>query len=407
MNTFTHIIKRTWVVVLTLLLLWVIPSTLQRLLEEKAYYPFTYFSSIRKEFCTTEIISKNNVERRDESGNTYTTAQFDSIMPLFYYRQLLSKGTMPDSINGYPVSIRSIRTNGFFLRVNSSAIDKPEIPLYPLMEVYTGRMKLEMPDDLFRITNGLEFVDLATNKVNREKSEKFAKALDKYGIQYPVKHCYGNPTTRKSYDEGYFIQDANNHLFHLKMVNSKPFVREVKSVENISIRYFKMYEVGNRSFYGFLFDEENNVYLLTTDHYKLKKLPFKYDQTQEELLIMANPIYWTVQITNKKGRFYHAVDAHSLKVVHHIEQAYELDTWDKFAPILFPFTLKFEKYNSEYKYPRITLGSVWCIMIGAILALITLIIDIRKNRRKLWLKYIWILTTGIAGYISLFLLKRL
>ncbi|QZT37391.1 DUF4857 domain-containing protein [Halosquirtibacter xylanolyticus] len=403
MNCFKKIIRYSWVLLITLLLLWIIPETVQKALEEKEAYPFTYYSSVRKEFCTTNTISKNNVLRKDESGNSYTAEGFDTIMPLFFYRQMLSKGKMPDSINGYPISLRSIRTDGFYLRFSPNETDSPEIPLYPLFEAYTGRVKLEMPEDVFRIKNGIEFINVSNNKVNNEKSNYFSHALDKVGLQYPVKGCYGNPTARKSYDEGYFIQDAENHLFHMKMVNSKPFIREVKEVRDIPFVYFKMYEIGNRNFYGFIFDKEHNVYLLTTDNYKLKKLPFKIDPYTEKLLIMANPVYWTVQITNKDGRQYYAVDAHSLKIIREITQSQTIDLWEKINPYLFPIRITFEKYNSGYVYPRIYKGNLFSIVIGIALALILFITNRRKSN---WCSFIWIILTGFAGFISLFLLKK-
>lgn len=391
----------------TLLLCWIVPETIQTAMEKKEHYPFTYFSSIREEFCSTEHLSKEEMVRKDESNNHYTEEQFDSIMPLFYYRQMLSTGRMPDSIHGYPITMRSIRQDGFYLRYNPKDIDTPEIPLYPLLEAYTGRVKLEMSDDLFRIKNGIEFIDVESNKVNEDKSDYFAQALKKKGITFPVSHCYGNPTTRKPYDEGYFILDAQNHLFHMKMVNSKPFIREVKEARDIQIVHFMMYEIGNRNFYGFLFDNQNQVYLITTDKYKLQKLPFKVDTQKEQMLIMANPLYWTVQITNDQGRDYYAVDSHDLKIVRTMHRQRSEDTWDKYHQYVFPLRIHFEAYNSAYRYPRFYFGNIWSIALCAFILVLFIAIDIKRRKKKKGIAYLVILLTGIPGVISSLLLRKL
>ena len=90
--------------------------------------------------------------RRDQSGNNYTQEQTDSILPLFYVRQLMADERFPDSLMGVPVSPRQVQITNFNFRVSAADINAPSVPLYPLLESMSGRVDLKMPDDVFRIT---------------------------------------------------------------------------------------------------------------------------------------------------------------------------------------------------------------------------------------------------------------
>ena len=80
----------------------------------------------------------------------------------------------------------------------------------------SGRVRLEMPGDLFRLKDNIEFIDPETNTVKEEKSNLFMKVFIQKGFKFPAKRVAGNPSTRKAYDEGYFIIDSNDKIFHLK-----------------------------------------------------------------------------------------------------------------------------------------------------------------------------------------------
>ena len=45
--------------------------------------------------------------RRDAAGNIYSEAAFDSILPMFYFRQLMSDERFPDTINGIAQEARA------------------------------------------------------------------------------------------------------------------------------------------------------------------------------------------------------------------------------------------------------------------------------------------------------------
>ena len=87
--------------------------------------------------------------RRDAAGNIYSEAAFDSILPMFYFRQLMSDERFPDTINGIAVTPKIVQTENFNFRSVPTDINTPSIGLYPMLESMSGRVDLKMPGITF------------------------------------------------------------------------------------------------------------------------------------------------------------------------------------------------------------------------------------------------------------------
>ena len=98
---------------------------------EDSLYPIGDFAQMGQEE------GKGSV-RRDLAGNIYSEAAFDSILPMFYFRQLMSDERFPDTIQGIAVTPKMVQTENFNFRSVPSDINAPSIGLYPLMESMSG-----------------------------------------------------------------------------------------------------------------------------------------------------------------------------------------------------------------------------------------------------------------------------
>ena len=215
-------------VTIAFLLLWQLPWCYNFFVVKPDKTPFTLYSFVIDDFAQIGQEEGKGTVRRDLSGNIYTEAAFDSILPMFYFRQLMSDERFPDTIKGIAVTPKLVQTENFNFRSVPSDINAPSIGLYPLLESMSGRVDLKMPDDVFRITSkGIDFIDMATNSINPEKSLLFTEAMRKKGFHFPATEIAGNPVVKKEYDEGYLLLDANRCLFHLKQVKGRPYVRAI------------------------------------------------------------------------------------------------------------------------------------------------------------------------------------
>ncbi len=382
----------------TLVTLWAVPAIVKKAASSPQKYPFTYYSSIIEQFCYREVDGKKAI-LRDALGKHYTEAEFDSILPMMYYRQLSTDGRMPDSIRGQEVTMPLIRQKSFTFRYNCNETSAPGIGLYVMYESLPKRLNLETPDDVFRMKEKIEFIDVATNKVNREKSDLFGKELEKKGYIFPAQWLQGILTIRKPYDEGYFTLDSDGQLFHLKMVNNRPFIRNTHVGDSMDVAYFSMLSVPDKRFYGFLFDKEGGMYILEAPTYTLLKLDMPpIDIRNDEVIIMANMFFWTVNVVTPDGRYTYALHNDTLKRADEAFIAANTDHWDNISQWLFPAYITLKEYNTKYIAPHLHLATWHAFMLNALLALSFFFLARRKKEKVPG--SIWILLTGIAGLVA-------
>ena len=396
-------IKILYIGLSVFLLSWIIPSLVELSLDSSSRYPFTYYSSVVNQFCYFDQ-EDDNVRGRDMSGRTYTDAEFDRVLPMFYYRQLAMENALPDSIQGVPVDLHTIARNNFFFWYKPKDKNTPVIALYPMFESCSGKVDLENPSDMFRLKENIEFIDMATNRVDEQKSARFQQALEKAGFAFPAQWVAGIPTSQKSYDEGYFALDSEGHLFHVKMTNGKPFVKDTK-VRDISCML--PMEIENRSLYGFLFDTHHTLYYLSTDGYRLVKVLDDVDPDKDRVSIMANMFYWTVAKTTSDGEHTYALESRSMQRVDSLFRPAPESAWDKTLPYLFPFTVTFQDSTNSYIYPRVSGYYFQSLPLNIVLAVVTLIVYRKDRSRGKYLAGIITLCTGIAGFITVCLFARI
>lgn len=399
-------IKILYIGLSVFLLSWIIPSLVQLTMDSTPRYPFTYYSSVINQFCYFTP-DDDNIRGKDTQGNVYTEAEFTRVLPMFYSRQLAMENALPDSIQGIPVDLHTITRNKFFFRYRPKDKNTPVIALYPMFESCSGKVDLENPSDMFRLKENIEFIDMASNQINEKKSTKFQQALENAGFSFPAQWVAGIPSNRKSYDEGYFALDQQNNLFHIKMTNGKPFVKDTKVGHAISVsRMFPM-ECENRSLYGFLFDTNNTLYYLSTNDYQLVKVLEDVNPDKDKISIMANMFYWTVAQQTATGEYIYALENKTMHQVDSLFRPAPKSTWDKALPYLFPFTINFQDYTNSYIYPRISGYYFYSLSLNLILTIIIFALYHKKKSHNACLAGFITLFTGIAGFITMCFLVRI
>jgi len=281
-----------FIAVLTLAIF--LPKLYWMAFEKPVWKPFVQYSCINNDFMIQRIREKKWM---DTKGKEYSREEYEQTLPMMFFKQLLASGTMPDSINGTALDMRAISREKSFFRLKASEIDAPCPDLYPLFESWSGRAKLELPEDFFRITWRIEFIEASTNKLLEEKSQLFSAALFHNGFSFPAKLISGLPTPRKTCDEGYLIVDSKDQLFHLKMIKGKPFVKKVDIPEGVKFRHISCVDFKNKDFYAYLFSDKNEIYILTQNDYQvIKWLIDGYDLANCDLKIFGDLFNYTVAI---------------------------------------------------------------------------------------------------------------
>ena len=387
----------------TLVALWGLPEPARTLSISRTRYPFVYFSSVEKKLMFKSTDERGNDSFCDDEGRVFAKREYDLALPLFNYRQLTVNGEMPDSIDGIAIDPRLLRTKQVNFRYSPSDKNSPRTELYIMYESQPKDAKLKSPGDVFRMKDRIEFIDARTNSTNAEKSERFATALDKAGFVFPAQWTYGNLNIRKPYDEGYFSLDARGSLFHVKMVNGRPFARNTEISPSIEPVHFSPVEPADKRFYGFLFDSGGKVYIVEENGGKYKPLRLDIDDFHpdtEELSILGNFLYWTVAVQNAAGKRFYALDAATLSRVRESYVPAPVNRWDATAARLFPVYLSFKDKHSEYLAPRLHFTG-WSAFAANLAAALLMLLVPRRTKGKRMFDSLYTLLFGIAGAVAL------
>ena len=398
------------VLFVTLIGLWAIPELVKTATYSKNQYPFGYYSSVEKKILFRELDKRKEGKHHDDEGRVFEDKEFDLALPLLNYRQLTLNGEMPDSIDGIKIEPQLLRTKQINFRYSPKAKNAPEVGLYIMYESMPKKGKLESPGDLFRMKDKIEFIDAETNTVNPEKSQKFQDELLKKGYTFPSQWIAGDMNIRKPYDEGYFSLDAAGQLFHIKMVNGRPFVRNTNLDPQIEPVFFSMEAPADKRFYGVIFDKKGCIYLLEEDGGKYRPLRWDIDPIdldRDEVVVMGNFLYWTVTVQNPEGKRYYGLKTETLEKVRDIFVEASVNKWEVVAGRLFPFYLDFRKPTTEYVSPRLHFTAFPALITNVLLALLFAFIYPKRPMKKKIFSGSYVLIFGIAGAVALLLQWRM
>ena len=386
-----------------------LPDFYSMLFDKKVNSPRLNYSVMSKEFVYTQYHGMGQIDYMDVQGNEYNEREYYQLLPFLHYSNLEKWGQLPTEIEGVEISSKIIRRNSQMVRIAPKYINPPIVPLNIMFEAEPDYAQLVIPDDIFRLGNTLEFIDPNSNSVLEEKSEKFQHALEVAGFKYPAKVVAANQTNRKPFDEGYFIKDANNKVYHLKMIKDEPIVVYTGIDENIPVRQIFVSENSRKEFYGWILTEDNDVYLITYDNYKLKKLPTKsdnpdqcYDANSMSFRFYTYPVNRHVEV--KGDGFTHLMILNNdFELIDEYTQE-----WTPYnmrpAPIvksyIFPFALS--TYD-PMKYVKLQMEHFgWTGLVGTALSLLALLLF---SRKRPILDYVIVLATGVFGLIGVLLIK--
>jgi hypothetical protein len=291
----------------------------------------------------------------DFRGKEWTKSEADSLLPLFSFRQLVAEGRLPDSLYGVALTPKLIQQNSFHFKTSPKQLNKPAIGLYTMLESASGRVDLTLPPDVFRLTkDGLEFIDCETNKVNKAKSLSFSRELTKYGFTYPVQLIWGNGTTRKDYDNGFLLTDANNRLFQLKMVKGVPWVREIETDNTCGWKQVFTLEPANRQWIGLVVSKENKLFVVNKDGKTQLVGIDTYDPQSMQITITGDLFHWTITEYTATDSRYYAVDANTFEqVACAIIPDPERPLAQKIERIILPVRLRFTSWRTQRITPNI------------------------------------------------------
>ena len=337
-----------------IVLAWLLPALYELVFPRTDKTPFVVYSCLDSTFIRFETADKQ-VRYIDFRGQEFSKSQADSLLPLFAFRQLVAEGRLPDSLYGVALTPKLIQQNSFHFKTSPKQLNKPAVGLYTLLESASGRVDLTLPPDVFRLTkDGLEFIDCETNQINKAKSLSFSRELTKNGFVFPVQLIWGNSTTRKDYDNGFLLTDANDRLFQLKMVKGTPFVREISTENTQGWKQVFTVEPANRALIGLAVSNDNQLFVVTKEGKTVAVGIDAYDPQEMQITIVGDLFHWTITEYTASDSRYYAVDARTFEqVACTIVPDPERPLAQKIERILLPVRLRFTSWRTQLVTPNI------------------------------------------------------
>ncbi len=321
--------KLLLILISVIVLVWVIPVLYCLIIPDKNRDPFVAWSPVSNRFIVSmPTEGKGDPEIFDidpitgEPGKYWNKEQRDSLLPEIYASQLMGKGLMPDSLNGEEMSMHNIRRNRWTFSSFPENINKSTPEVYPLMESMPARFDLEDPKVTLMAKNNVEVIDIATNTPDDIKTARFSKMFKAKGVKLPITKASANITTRKGYDNGYLLLDADKNIYHLKMQVNRPSMAKINRPDSITPTHLFIQEQPDKAFYGFVATDSGDLYAIQRDDYSMIKIPeVKFNPETDKISILKGLFSWVIKLEKNSGFEWIAIDSNNYEFIDKYEYA--------------------------------------------------------------------------------------
>lgn len=400
-----------------------LPRLYDAVISERIEGTHLFFSPVSKKFIYTEKAPvfdpgaaaraedhHSDIVYKDEDGVYHDRLEFERLLPFIYYRNMELRGFLPLTIEGETFDKDVIRDERRVLELPARAIGgrTPSEGVYPLFESMPDQAGLVFPDDRFRMTDtAMEFINADYNTVDADLTARFTAALDAAGFVFPARLVAGNYTILKPYDDGVFIVDARNSVFHIKREKGRPVVVKTPVPEAVAPRHIMVAESSREGYRGLILGGDNALYLFSARDYDTVRLPLQgYDPAYMDFKIIFDPLFRTALWSDEKSVRAVAMDksfATIARYEHAMSRAYR--TWrHELRDALFPFTIRTDSPLSRLKNAGLAPSpswTTWGLLSGLVLCLVFYASRLaRRKTRPSWGILGVIAATGLYGFIA-------
>lgn len=407
------------IVLFALLMSIALPSYYKKIFGKRIQYMSIEYSPIDEDFIKFTLTKDKNILYSNiDNTKTYTYEEYKQKLPFTYYYDLITNDKFPEKFIAYGQNIQAIKSEKSFLRLRTSSIAAKRVQLFPLIESKPKGSSLKYPKDLFRLSQkGISFIKSEQLKIDINKSKEYNDILLSLGATFPLKRAFGNPSLMKPFDEGYFITDAKDRLFHVKRVQNKAQINSV-ATNGIKFKYISNIENNRKEYYGIALDVNNNLYLLMYDNYEFVKLPIDdYDYKQDSLEMTTTPInriitFSRIDPKTKQKVIKHYVTNLDYELVKSNEYRYSVERsklYEQIRSILFGFELSISDVQTYYANFKINNISKIAFIISIILSLLYIIYMKLRNElsKEHIVQAILIAIGGLYSILALMLFDKL
>jgi len=375
-----------------------LPHIVKQLSKDNSLATYVFYSPTKEKFVYKKHFGEHNFAYGDNLERSFNQKDFEEALPFIYWKNLDIQKKLPLVINGVKYNKSEIKKarQSFKLDYKDLKETNKQIQLYPLFNPNSKKGTISFPKHMFNLDAGFLLLDSETNKIDKKLGESYNKLFNEKEFSFPSKIIAGKTTNIKPLDEGYFILDSKNNLFHMKVYDDIMSLNKINYNKNIKISNIKISESRKKEFYGILLTKDNEVYIILYKNYKLIKLPLKnYNPINMKLEIYANPLNKLVRFQDDKNVFAYAFDKNFNYVSDFKTSIPQVNnTYTKIFDLLSTFHIENNKFKNYEEY-IFKLHSYKSFIFSSILALAFFLTFRKKEFMPTLIKSLLLLFGGI------------
>ncbi len=209
----------------------------------------------------------------------------------------------------------------------------------------------------------------------------------------------------KPFDEGYFIVDSEDKIFHVKMIKGMPFCKNINAPKDFRVKSMSIAENALKEFYGIIITQTDEIFIISYDNYKLIKVPADgYNTKNTEMIFKGDIFFRGVQLVNADSvvvytlnKKYKVIDRYSEKI-----KNIKKETAGIVESYMFPFVIETQSESTSFLDLYFRLCGMGALIINFVLLVIAIIMYKMKGYELLKNipDFLLIGLTGIYGLIA-------
>ncbi len=256
---------------------------------------YLFYSPITKEF----VYQKNFGEHKFEYGivgkNQLDSESFEANLPFINWANLELEKKLPVKIDDVLYDKKTIKNARLTLNYNHKKLNEKYKILLPLINSLKHQALIVFPDNsLFVKKNGFSVYHHDKTLEQNLTNQIVSQTKD---IKFPIKNIWGRFTNIKSFDLGYFIQDAIGSLYNLKQTDSVIKIKQIKAPKNLASLI--ILESKKSKIQALAIDENSQVYIMKDFKFNPIKTP-NFNHEAMSLQLFSNPLYYQIRYHDDK-----------------------------------------------------------------------------------------------------------
>ncbi len=245
----------------------------------------------------------------------------------------------------------------------------------------------------------LEAVDVRINSKDVVVGSQLNEELKKAGFKHGAKAYFLNPSIMKGFDEGGFLIDSDDKIFHLKFKDGKFSAVDTK-IKKPGIVNIVVIENERREFYAVLIAKDG-LGLISYDNYAYVPLPsVGYDYAASDLYLKITPEYKMLAFSDEEAIYTYVTNLKYELEKQNFTRTSKPISDRALKRYVFPFEAHIAQKEGAYRFEFKNFAPQ-SVFVSLILAFAFFAYNLRFYKRRVILESAFVLIFGIYGFIAM------